>query len=645
MSSFHVHSQNRFGHPLSNFASGSNYGRETQIPSTRISAKTLDYSQTLFPYKGIEPPANLLTSLYPHQSETVEWMLYREELPWENMRGGLVLHQMGLGKTLCVLACISVAKGSTLIIVPAQLVYVWESEIKRHFKDSLSYFAYHGTNRKQRFEKYLLNFGEPEVMIMSFQSIPTDIEDVSGPLNNINFHRIVYDECHYIKNRQTKVFRAVFRIKSPIKWFLSGTPIMNKIQEMYPYLQLLNYKHLKSIVGGNPGGHNQLVRRMNFGYDDKKIKTTNYIQMQKILSNIAIRRTKEILDLPEKSYKNVFVNLDGQEKTFYQTLKTYSQSRLKKLFKNIRRINNSGLPPEEQTRLRLIVLQCMLLTILYLRLACNDPLMVIDKIPRTTGLDISKTIKILGEPFDNDCPVCFNNDATVLDTSCQHSACSDCWNKLGKMPVMRCFTCLEETEKTNLQDNTVVDENKMKDAHDNRILHRSTKSLVVLQKISNQLSRGNKVVVVSQWTTYLDKLVKQFKCEHRDVKFVVLDGKTAPAKRQKFVDEFQDSDEVRVCFASLGSSAEGITLHSACSMILCDVYWNKAKIEQISDRVHRIGQTKKVKVYCIYVLDSIEMKLKKLVDKKDIICKVIVDCAPVTGSAESWLTRIIKLVE
>ena len=87
--------------------------------------------------------------------------------------------------------------------------------------------------------------------------------------------------------------------------------------------------------------------------------------------------------------------------------------------------------------------------------------------------------------------------------------------------------------------------------------------------------------MISQWTTYLDLLISQFKCENRDVKFVKLDGRTIPVKRQKTVDEFQADDDIKVCFASLGSTAEGITLHSACSMVICDVYWNKAKISQI----------------------------------------------------------------
>src|SRR5689334_10155926 len=116
-------------------------------------------------------------------------------------------------------------------------------------------------------------------------------------------------------------------------------------------------------------------------------------------------------------------------------------------------------------------------------------------------------------------------------------------------------------------------------------------------------------------------------------------------RRQKTVDTFQEDDNIKVCFASLGSSAEGITLHSACTMITCDVYWNKAKISQVSDRIHRIGQNRDVTIYCIYVRNSIEMNLKELVDKKDMVCKVIVDCMPVTRYVDSWLSRVIKLLE
>ncbi len=599
----------------------------------------VNYAQLDFPYAGITPTSHFKTTLYPHQEQTVEWMLYREEMPYENVRGGLVLSQMGTGKSVCALACVVLAGGLTLVAVPAQLVYVWESEIKRHFKD-LSYFIYHGPDRKKKFEKYRLKNGDPMIIIMSLQSVPTDIIDPAGPLQNMQFHRIIFDECHYIKNQHTEIFQAVSRIQSTVKWFLSGTPIMNKIQEMYPYLKLLNYKDIAKIPRAN-----RRIRGMYGRNDEMEVKTNTYIHMQELLRNIAIRRTKEILNLPPKTYDNVLVNLNTLERQFYVQLQEYSRERVRKLLRNIKKVNGSALLPGEQNRLRVIILQCMLSLIFHLRIACCDPLLVIDKIPRCKDMDMEHALEELSKDKENDCPVCYNNEATVLNTECMHWSCPSCWEKLSKIEPMRCFVCFEQTSLLQLRDYTKKDKEELKKAHDERIFHRSSKTKVILHHIKQEVEKGNKVVVVSQWTSYLDRLISAFKTENRDVAYILLDGKTIPIKRQKIVDQFQDDQNIKVCFASLGSSAEGITLHAACSMILCDVYWNAARIDQISDRIHRIGQVRDVTVHKVYVLDSIEMKLKDLVEKKDHICRVVVDCAPVSHFVEGWLTRMIKLID
>jgi len=613
-----------------------------------------DYSQTAFPYEGLQLTDKFKSKLFSHQEQTIEWMLYREQMPYENIRGGLVFSEMGTGKTLSSLGAALLAGGLTLIIVPAQLVYVWEGEIKRHFQN-VKYFVYHGPNRKKKFTSYALKDGTPEILIMSYQSVTGDVDDEGGPIQNMDFHRIIFDECHYIKNQNTEVYKAVSKIRADIKWFLSGTPIMNKIHEMYPYLKLLKYRNIRNVPQTAQTGRNGYYRYGGYGYTNspQEVTRNQYIAMQELLKNVAIRRTKDILNLPEKKYVDCFVKMNETEWKFYDTLKLYSRVRVKKLMKNIKKVQNSGLLPAEQNRLRVIILQSMLGLLFHLRLACCEPLLVIDKIPRTRDLDVERATEVLSRDRTEaeissgfpDCPVCYNNEATVYNNRCGHSACRDCWKKLGKMDPMRCFTCLEGTDAIHLEDRTPDVESGLRESHDSRILHRSSKTREVLNLIKEQLSIGNKVVVVSQWTTYLDILISQFKSSHRDVKFVKLDGRTIPIKRQKTVDEFQENEDIKVCFASLGSSAEGITLHSACTMIICDVYWNKAKISQVSDRIHRIGQKREVEVKCIYVEDSIEMRLKELVDKKDLVCQIVVDCLPVTRYVDSWLQKMIKLLE
>ncbi|KAJ3049011.1 hypothetical protein HK097_009989, partial [Rhizophlyctis rosea] len=178
-----------------------------------------------------------------------------------------------------------------------------------------------------------------------------------------------------------------------------------------------------------------------------------------------------------------------EEALFYNTLKEYSKRRLRNLIFNINLISFSVLEPEFKRKLRLLVMQNMLSLLHNLRMAC-DPLIVIDKIPRTTVMSLKGATEALKTRQLDDCPVCFKDDATV----------------------------------------------------------------------------------------------------HNE-------------------------------------------------LIIANVYWNMAKLSQISDCIHRIGQTGLVTVFCLYIKDTIEMKLKELVEKKDVVCQILVDGKALTATNESWISR------
>lgn len=166
-----------------------------------------------------------------------------------------------------------------------------------------------------------------------------------------------------------------------------------------------------------------------------------------------------------------------------------------------------------------------------------------------------------------------------------------------------------------------------------------------MKRLSHELDRGEKVIVVSQWTTYLAVLVKEFTRKHPNVSYAILTGAVAPVKRQSTIARFQNDEQDRVLFASLGSSAEGITLTAACRMIISEPYWNRAKISQMSDRIHRLGQKREVRVYCLYLEQSIEKKVLDLVEKKSESVSVILECKKVNAATEGWLNKVVRLLD
>lgn len=595
-----------------------------------------DYSQDDFPYQGIPADTRFKSAPLKHQEQAIEWMQFREEVVYEGIRGGMLLLDMGLGKTFITLAVCMLSGGPTLIVVPAQLVYVWKTEIEKHFH-GLKYFLYHGTGRRQRLDQYRLQHGcDPQLLVVSFQGLRVDVDDVDGPLTYMTFHRIIFDECQYLKNCNSQTFHITERLRSSVTWFLSGTPIMNRIQEMYPFLKLLKYNGIRDI----PKDSSSLGR-------SKSVPIRKYQLIQSILQTISMRRKKNILSLPQRTFLHLTMSFSPAEADFYEALKSYSKSRMQKLMNNLHLINRSTVPSDISNRLRLLVMQNMLSLIHNLRMVCCDPLIVVDKIPRTKYLSIERARNVLSSAHLDDCPVCYNDDVVMINHTCGHRVCTDCGAKLAKMKM--CFQCMDtltddsfvriheaqDTKRTNLEDQK---------NHDERMTFCSRKTNGVMKYLTRELANGNKTIVVSQWTSYLDKLMREFRSRFPNIPFIQLDGRTTPKKRQALVDQFQQAPDDRVCFASLGSSAEGVTLTASCSMIIADVYWNMAKLNQISDRIHRIGQEQPVTIYCLYIRDSIELKLKELIEKKDAVCRVLVDGKAITASNEKWISKMISLL-
>jgi transcription termination factor 2 len=611
-----------------------------------MSASISMYSQLDFNYKGFELNDHFKTIPFDYQKQVIEWMKYREDNFFQGINGGFLFLDMGLGKTLCALSIISLSNENekkTIVVAPSQLIHVWEYEINKHFKD-LTLFNFHGPNRLSKYEKYILkNVNQPDIFLVSYQVLANESFKVSSPVFENEYSRLVVDECHYVKNQATQAFKALSLVDTKYKWLLSGTPIINRIQEMYSLLKILKFKRLDAIPqqyqvynGFNRGGYNQAPISM-------------YKDLQKVLSVISIRRTKEILDLPDKNFHYNYISFDTLEQEFSRCFKMYSRHRLDKLRKIMRIIDYSYFTRAIKQKLKFVLIQCLLGIIFHSRILCCDYNLVLNKIPRLHNKTLEESIEIVKKlNYDDDCPTCFNNFIQVENNVCKHKSCLDCYNKFVNMNIdtqypicLQCMDYMKDTSYRVIREPSVL----TLETHSKKFFQVSSKTRSVLELIKSQLEKGEKVIVVSQWTTYLDKVKEQFLYNFPDVKNITLTGKTTPKKRQKLVNDFQDDETIKVCFASLGSSSEGITLTSASTVILCDIYWNKAKIDQMSDRVYRIGQKKDVNVYNLLVRDSIEIKIKELIEKKDQVCRVLVNGEKITKDTESMLSRLIKLLD
>lgn len=142
---------------------------------------------------------------------------------------------------------------------------------------------------------------------------------------------------------------------------------------------------------------------------------------------------------------------------------------------------------------------------------------------------------------------------------------------------------------------------------------RSSKVDFLMENLDVLIDEGHKVLVFSQFTTYLD--IIQNKVRERSYKFARIDGTQTLKKRQQEVDRFQEGD-AQVFLISLKAGGVGLNLTAASYIFLMDPWWNPAVENQAIDRAYRIGQENKLTVYRPIIKDSVEEKVLILQNTK-----------------------------
>ena len=176
-------------------------------------------------------PKNLKAELREYQLKGYSWLwfLYKYGL------NGVLADDMGLGKTVQTLALLQKAKEKdakkpNLVICPTSVVFNWEQEIEK-FTPNLKYLTLMGPNRKDKFkdiEKY-------DVIITSYALIRRDVED----LKKLEFRYVILDESQNIKNATSQTSHACKSLNSIHRLALSGTPIENRLEELWSIFDFL----------------------------------------------------------------------------------------------------------------------------------------------------------------------------------------------------------------------------------------------------------------------------------------------------------------------------------------------------------------------------------------------------------------------
>jgi SNF2 family DNA or RNA helicase len=148
------------------------------------------------------------------------------------IRGGIMADEMGLGKTIQMLGTIITnVKRHTLIVLPKALLDQWKNVIIKTLGHKP--LIYHHFTKKQKLEMdEKLKFSP--IVITTYGMVAT-----KSPLHEMKWDRIIFDEAHHLRNNSTREYAGALKLKSPIKWMVTGTPIQNKISDLYSLLDIL----------------------------------------------------------------------------------------------------------------------------------------------------------------------------------------------------------------------------------------------------------------------------------------------------------------------------------------------------------------------------------------------------------------------
>lgn len=254
----------------------------------------------------------------------------------ENQGSGLLLDFMGFGKTVQTLACIvsnrvrwrkgqrpTDGSATTLVVVPKSAATQWVEEVKRH-ADQLSVMLWTKQTeitRASTLSVDILVVTYDQVRMM--RKISKTGKQPTSLLFDAFYQRIVLDEAHKIKNRNSDIFEACMKLRGKHRWALTGTPIPNGVHELWPLLSFIQHPSVK----GFGDFKNSYLTKTRV----KKLKgAAEYEELSELLLPISIMRAPghqfcglPLVSLPQDHAVKEVVTLSTEEKVILQYLKEY----------------------------------------------------------------------------------------------------------------------------------------------------------------------------------------------------------------------------------------------------------------------------------------------------------------------------------
>lgn len=474
---------------------------------------------------------NYKVDLFEHQKEGIQYGLTHDKF--------LLLDQPGLGKTLQMIYLaeeLREQKGLEhcfIICGLNTLKYNWKKEIEKFSNYGCRILGERVTKSgktrigsvKERIED-LQNPIEEFFIITNIETLRNDevIKELrkKKPVNK--FDMMVLDECHVCKNPSSQQGKNLLKLSSKYMVGLTGTLLLNSPLDAYVPLKWLGmdnstYSNYKYYYCRFTGPFNNIIT----GYQN-----TDVLKDQ--LERCALRRTKDLLDLPEKTIIHEELEMDDKQEKFYKEV---------------------------------------------VRGVCEE----VDKVELKSTNVLSNIIRLRQATA---CP-------SILSTS-----------NIESVKINRAVDLVEQI-----------------------------------------VAGGDKVVIFSVFKPTLDELSEKLSQYNP----LVCTGDLKDEVISTNIDKFQNDNNCKVILCTTAKMGTGITLNKASYAIFIDAPWTSAQCQQCEDRIHRIGSNEPVFIYYLWAKDTVDMRVKKVVQTKEAIADYIVDDKLDDSTYEDLKQYILDLAE
>ncbi|KAM0342983.1 hypothetical protein ACHAPU_009013 [Fusarium lateritium] len=616
--------------------------------------------------------------------------------------GGILADEMGLGKTIQMLSLVHTHRSevalqarqsavglssvnqltrlgknsesvleapcTTLVVAPMSLLSQWQSEAEKASKDgTMKIELYYGNEKANNLQALCCASNAanaPDLVITSYGVVLSEFTSLAARNGDKSFHnglfslkffRIIIDEAHHIKNRTSKTAKACYEISASHRWALTGTPIVNKLEDLFSLVRFLgvepwnNFSFWRTFITV-PFESGEFMRALDV--------------VQTVLEPLVLRRTKDmktpdgqpLVLLPPKHVEIVDVELSETERDVYSYIfnkakRTFSQNveagtvmkAFTTIFAQILRLRQSCCHPilvrnrdivaDEEMAGAAADAAAGLADDMDLASLITSFTAVTDEASKETNQTFgAHALEQIRDEAENECPLCFEepmNDQTV--TGCWHSACKKCLldyikHQTDKSEVPRCFSCREPINKRDLfevvrhEDDPDMMTKKPRISLQRVGVNASSAKVVALMSELRKVRREHpkmKSVVFSQFTSFLSLIEPAL--TRANIKFLRLDGSMPQKARAAVLDQFSERKGFTILLLSLRAGGVGLNLTSAGRVFMMDPWWSFAVEAQAIDRVHRMGQEAEVQVKRFVVKESVEERMLRVQERKKFI--------------------------